>query len=87
MPKLEILSMTVDVVCWRQTGVARTVIEDELVKRGISRIEARQTINKVDHQLLEIKRKQGLPLGMSAEGLNLDCFETQSEHLGKERRN
>ena len=76
MPTLEFVAMVVQVVHLRQAGVARTAIEDQLMKeRRLPRHAARRLIGQIDHELQQVGRKLKLPLAVSAEGLQWDCVE------------
>jgi hypothetical protein len=78
LPTLELISIVVDVVHLRQAGLARTVVEDQLVQtRRLPRHAARRLIGQVEHELQSVRRRLGLPLALSAESLLADCIEVR----------
>ncbi|HEY3082069.1 MAG TPA: hypothetical protein VGM69_19455 [Chloroflexota bacterium] len=77
MPTLEFVAMVVQVVHLRQAGVARTAVEEQLMReRRLPRHASRRLIGQVDHELQMIGRRLKLPLALSAEALHWDCVET-----------
>ncbi|HEV8636109.1 MAG TPA: hypothetical protein VG370_17930 [Chloroflexota bacterium] len=77
MPTLEFVAMVVQVVHLRQAGIARTAVEDHLVRElRLPRHATRRLIGQVDHELQLIGRRLKLPLALSAEALRWDCVET-----------
>ena len=77
MPTLEFVAMVVQVVHLRQAGVARTAVEEQLMReRRLPRHATRRLIGQVDHELQTIGRRLKLPLALSVEALQWDCVET-----------
>src|SRR5262249_21085371 len=76
MPTLEFVAMVVQVVHLRQAGVARTAVEEQLMReRRLPRHATRRLIGQVDHELQLIGRRLRLPLALRAGGLHGDGVE------------
>jgi hypothetical protein len=76
---MELVSIVVEVVHLRQAGLARTVVEDQIVQgRRLPRHAARRLIGQVEHELQTVRRRLALPLAVSAEGLQADCHEIRT---------
>jgi hypothetical protein len=76
LPAVELISLVVEVVHLRQAGVLRATVENQIVQTyRLPRHSARRLIGQVEHELVDARRKMGLPLALSAESLLDDCVE------------
>jgi hypothetical protein len=79
LPTLELVAIVVEVVHLRQAGLARTVVEGQLVQnRRMPRHAARRLIGQVEQELLTARRRMELPLAVSAEALLTECVELRT---------
>lgn len=73
---VELVGITVEIVYMREARVPRAIVENQIVAGyRIPRHHARRLIGQVEHELQTVRRKEGLPLALSAEALLDDCFE------------
>ena len=79
LPTLELVAIVVEVVHLRQAGLARTVVEGQLVQtRRMPRHAARRLIGQVEQELETARHRMTLPLAVSAEALLTDCVELRA---------
>jgi hypothetical protein len=79
LPTLELVAIVVEVVHLRQAGLARTVVETQLVQtRRMPRHAARRLIGQVEQELQTVRRRLTLPLAVSAEALLTECVEIRT---------
>ena len=79
LPTLELVAIVVEVVHLRQAGLARAVVESQLVQtRRMPRYAARRLIGQVEQELQTARHRMTLPLAVSAEALLTDCVELQA---------
>jgi hypothetical protein len=79
LPTLELVAIVVEVVHLRQAGLARPLVEDQLVQtRRLPRHAARRLIGQVEQELQAVRRRLTLPLAVSAEALLSECVEVRT---------
>ena len=79
LPTLELVAIVVEVVHLRQAGLARTLVEGQLVQtRRLPRHAARRLIGQVEQELQTARRRMELPLAVSAEALLTECVELRT---------
>ena len=79
LPTLELVAIVVEVVHLRQAGLARTIVENQLVQtRRLPRHAARRLISQVEQELQTVRRRLTLPLAVSVESLLTECVEVKT---------
>lgn len=76
LPGVELVCIVVEVVHLRQAGVPRATVENQVVQtHRLPRHAARRLVGQVEHELQTVRRRESLPLALSAESLFDECSE------------